>query len=115
MELFLSGPSFRYECENLCRLFFPYSPVKVEQWEEPAPPKPGEGPWAWAVIVEGEGAYQYRVTVSDGQRQLSRRDQDPALLEYAMTNLLYSALAELLGVHPAWGMLTGIHPVKLLR
>ena len=36
MELFLSGPSFRYECENLCRLFFPYSPVKVEQWEEPA-------------------------------------------------------------------------------
>ncbi len=115
MELFLSGPSFRYECENLCRLFFPYSPVKVEQWEEPAPPKPGEGPWAWAVIVEGEGAYQYRVTVSDGQRQLSRRDQDPALLEYAMTNLLYSAFVELLGVHPAWGMLTGIHPVKLLR
>ena len=37
MELFLSGPAFRYECENLCRLFFPYSPVKVELWEQPQP------------------------------------------------------------------------------
>ena len=43
------------------------------------------------------------------------RTRVPTLLEYAMTNLLYSAFVELLGVHPAWGMLTGIHPVKLLR
>ena len=28
MELFLSGPSFRYECENLCRLFFPLQPCQ---------------------------------------------------------------------------------------
>ena len=46
MELFLSGSSYRYECENLCRLFFPYSPVKVEAWDQPGPPSPGEGPWA---------------------------------------------------------------------
>ena len=50
MELFLSGPAFRYECENLCRLFFPYSPVKVELWEQPLPPSPAEGPWAWTSI-----------------------------------------------------------------
>ena len=28
MQLFLSGHAYRYECENLCRLFFPYSPCQ---------------------------------------------------------------------------------------
>ena len=115
MELFLSGFSYRYECENLCRLFFPYSPVKVEAWDQPGPPSPGEGPWAWAVIEGGPGAYSYQVTVSDGERTLTRQAGAPALEEYSMTDLLYNAFVELTGNHPAWGMLTGIHPVKLLR
>lgn len=115
MELFLSGPAFRYECENLCRLFFPYSPVKVELWEQPLPPSPAEGPWTWTSIEKGENAYQYRVIVSDQGRLLERHGSAPDLQEYAMTNLLYGAFVELTGTHPAWGMLTGIHPVKLLR
>ena len=115
MELFLSGPAFRYECVNLCRLFFPYSPVKVELWEQPLPPSPAEGPWAWTSIEKGENAYQYRVIVSDQGRLLERHGSAPDLQEYAMTNLLYGAFVELTGTHPAWGMLTGIHPVKLLR
>lgn len=115
MELFLSGPAFRYECENLCRLFFPYSPVKVELWEQPLPPSPAEGPWAWTSIEKGENAYQYRVIVSDQGRLLERHGSASDLQEYAMTNLLYGAFVELTGTHPAWGMLTGIHPVKLLR
>ena len=115
MELFLSGPAFRYECENLCRLFFPYSPVKVELWEQPLPPSPAEGPWAWTSIEKGENAYQYRVIVSDQGRLLERHGSAPDLQEYAMTNLLYGAFVELTGTHPAWGMLTGIHPVKLFR
>ena len=51
MQLFLSGHAYRYECENLCRLFFPYSPVKVE--EAAALPEAGlpEGPWAFARCV----------------------------------------------------------------
>lgn len=115
MELFLSGPSFRYECENLCRLFFPYSPVKVEELESAAPTVPQEGPWAVAVIEERQGAYRYEVTVSDGETRLTREDSASSLEEYAMTDLLYNAFVELTGTHPAWGMLTGIHPVKLLR
>ena len=115
MELFLSGPSFRYECENLCRLFFPYSPVKVEELEGSVHPEPKEGPWAFACIEKETGAYRYKVEVSDGERVLSREYTNPSLLEYAMTDLLYNAFVELTGTHPAWGMLTGIHPVKLLR
>src|SRR5699024_3499016 len=91
------------------------SPVKVEVWDQPGPPSPGEGPWAWAVIEGGPGAYSYQVTVSDGERALTRQAGAPALEEYSMTDLLYNAFVELTGNHPAWGMLTGIHPVKLLR
>ena len=111
MQLFLSGETFRYECENLCRLFFPYSPVKVE---EPGAPLV-EGPRAFASIEKEDGPYHYRVEVTDGEKTLVREDFSPDLQEYTMTNLLYRSFVELTGTTPAWGMLTGIHPVKLLR
>ncbi len=110
MLLTLRGHPFRYECENLCRLFFPYSPVRVEEGE----PRPGE-PWAQAVIEAGDGQYAYKVRVSDGTALLEREDRREDLLEYGMTDLLYRAFRELTGYTPVWGMLTGIHPVKLLR
>lgn len=111
MLLTIAGHSYRYECENLCRLFFPYSPVRVEEGE---PPAPGE-PWAEAVINRDGGAYQYRARVSDGEKSLELLEARDNLLEYGMTDLLYRAFVKLTGYTPAWGMLTGIHPVKLLR
>lgn len=118
MLLTLSGHFFRYECENLCRLFFPYSPVRVEEGGQP---EAGE-PWALAAVepqVAGIepacGKYLYRVKVSDGKRGLEKQELREALEEYGITDLLYRALSELTGYTPAWGMLTGIHPVKLLR
>lgn len=111
MQLQLSGHSFRYECENLCRLFFPYSPVRVE---EPGAPADG-GPWAYAGIEERGGNYFYTARVSDGETVVEKTDGRDRLEEYGMTDLLYRALSQLTGVTPAWGMLTGIHPVKLLR
>ncbi len=89
--------------------------MKVEELEGSVHPEPKEGPWAFACIEKETGAYRYKVEVSDGERVLSREYTNPSLLEYAMTDLLYNAFVELTGTHPAWGMLTGIHPVKLLR
>ncbi len=123
MLLTLSGHPFRYECENLCRLFFPYSHVRVrgEGLPEPEGLRPGE-PWALAEVKKTESgmgqdapAYEYRARVSDGGRVVERRETREELLEYGMTDLLYRAFSELTGLVPAWGMLTGIHPVKLLR
>ena len=109
MQLFLSGHAYRYECENLCRLFFPYSHVKVE--EAAALPEAGlpEGPWAFARIEGVEGAYHYTVTVSDGERSLTRQADAPALQEYSMTNLLYNAFVELTGDSSRLGHAHG-HP-----
>ena len=111
MQLTLCGHQFRYECENLCRLFFPYSPVKVN-----APDTAVRGePWALARIEERDGQYEYTVEAGDDGKSLSRTERRPALEEYGITDLMYRTFRELTGYTPAWGMLTGIHPVKLLR
>lgn len=111
MLLTIKGHAFRYECENLCRLFFPYSPVRVED----AAPAPGE-PWAETCITACGETYEYRVRVCDGTKELLRiKRHAEGVVEYRMTDLLYRAFSELTGYTPAWGMLTGIHPVKLLR
>ncbi len=111
MLLTMTGHSCRFECENLCRVFFPYSPVRVEDGAVLAP---GE-PFADTSIDKTEGGFLYTVRASDGQRELSRTATAPIVEEYPMTRLLFDVLTELTGVRPAWGMLTGVHPVKLLR
>lgn len=110
MTLLLSGHSYRYECENLCRLFFPYSPVRVEDAE----PLPGE-PWAQALAEAGPRGVRYTVRAGDGEREGEDSCVVPVQEEYPLTNLLYQVLSRLTGLRPAWGMLTGVHPVKLLR
>lgn len=110
MLLTITGHTYRFECENLCRVFFPYSPVRVEE----GAPESGE-PWADTRIEYNGSGWLYTAAVSDGQRELSRSASSRELAEYPMTRLLFDALSELTGIKPAWGMLTGVHPVKLLR
>lgn len=117
MLLTLTGHKFHYECENLCRVFFPYSPVRVAEEGREPPPKPlspGE-PWAAAQAAEETGGWRYTAEASDGQERVRQSVFTPELAEYPMTRLLYEALSALTGISPAWGMLTGVHPVKLLR
>lgn len=110
MLLTIKGHSFRYECENLCRLFFPYSPVKADG----STADEGE-PWAEAIIEENRNEYEYTAVVSDGTKTEKLCEKRAAFEEYGITELLYRAMCRLTGYTPVWGMLTGIHPVKLLR
>lgn len=110
MQLQLSGHPYRYECENLCRLFFPYSPVQVVESLSP-----DSHPCAVAAVEETAEGFRYLARVADGEQVVEKVHKTEVLEEYAMTNLLYTAFLELTHQQPAWGMLTGIHPVKLLR
>ncbi len=118
MLLTLTGHPFRYECENLCRLFFPYSPVRVEEQPElPTQPtaSPEGEPWAQALAEAEPGGVRYQVRAGDGEKALEDSRLVPVQEEYALTDLLYQVFSRLTGLRPAWGMLTGVHPVKLLR
>ena len=68
MELQLLNHPYRYECENLCRLFFPYSPVRVVESLSC-----GKEPWALAAVEECSGGSKVLVQVSDGERTVERR------------------------------------------
>ena len=103
MQLILSGHSYRYECENLCRLFFPYSPVRVGEAE---PEIRAEEPCAFAGIERKGGQYHYTAKVSDGKNTVESSCEREVMEEYSMTNLLYRAFVELTGYQPAWGMLS---------
>ena len=110
MLLIMSGHNYRFECENLCRVFFPYSPVRVESADSQysTAPEPGE-PRADTLLEKAGDGWLYTIRASDGQRELSRSVRAPETDEYPMTRLLFDTLSELTGVKPAWGMLTGVY------
>ncbi len=107
MLLFVLGHTNLYECENLCRLFFPLDRVQSRKAVEEVP----DGVRAVWTVLEG-GVYTVRVRDAAGETSDSGADTGE---EYDVTALLFRVLRRHTGVQPPWGMLTGIHPVKLLR
>lgn len=113
MLLYLSGHSFQFECENLCRIFFPYSPVTRTDSAEQQ--QPDGAPYVKAVIIAAKEKYIYDVEIRHLGRHQSASAEADAQTEYQLTQMLFLLLSEFTDYHPQWGMLTGIHPVRLLR
>ena len=126
MILWIEGYDRHYEMENLCRIFFPYQKIQVVLGR---PEETAEDAIQAGVGVE-EGAEEIRffawVSIHGERRQdhgsapagefsgysdFERRRE----YERRMGVLLFPLLAELCDCRPKWGILTGIHPVKLFR
>ena len=112
MYLYLSGHSYHFECENLCRVFYPYSRIVKTDTKEDIPA--GQLA-AGAEILKSGGGYEYTAWISQGDRQLRQNERHREDSEYILTSMLFKLLCEFTGQRPRWGMLTGIHPVKLFR
>ena len=118
MTILFSGNRFKYELENVARLFFPLRHFQFlydtkefpegdflaffrEEYEEEA---------ALTVSVrQGDFFRQENATVS-----LTAAEYENAC-EEEFARLLYRILEELTGVHPRWGILTGIRPVHRIQ
>ena len=66
-----------------------------------------------AATAEENGEYIVRIEDADGKTE--RKAKVGAETEYGMVSLLFDAFCAHTGKMPRWGMLTGIHPIKLLR
>ena len=126
MILWIEGYDRHYEMENLCRIFFPYQKIQVvlgrpeETAEDAIQAGVGveEGAeeirfFAWASI-HGERRQDHVSAPAgefSGYSDFERRRE----YERRMGVLLFPLLAELCDCRPKWGILTGIHPVKLFR
>lgn len=106
------GNSFKYETEAVLKLFLPIVTFDF-LFEE----YPDSGDFC--IIkreTDGEG-YVLSVTVRlDGaEESLTEKrlgDHDPKEDEAALCKMLYLIMRKLKGADPAWGMVTGIRPVK---
>ena len=120
MNLILNGHKFRYEIENICRLFLPQEPVAV-LWDAPEETAPG-GLTAYTGLSRGEAVTTIRCVLTlEDFRQEREWTVDNAEPEYRdecelrMAEKLYELFCALFGFTLQWGIITGVRPVKLLR
>ncbi len=116
MVIHTYGHSRTYEMEALLKLFRPAE--KFAFSTEPQPPFEDE--FFSAVLLPAEGGQRLSCAVKIGRETRSSEKILPPdipnnILDREISGLLYPMLCELTGLRPAWGMLTGIRPVNLLR
>lgn len=114
MTIFYNGNTFKYEMENILKLFYPVRRFRhvYESKEYPA-----DEYVSIDVKPRGEGTSHLSVTVKKGDffRTLETQNHPDADSEMECARLLYRLLHELTGVRPQWGVLTGIRPVKWVQ
>lgn len=117
--LYMDGHRAHYEVQALCMLFLEGEPLDPVQG-----PPPEENLPARYIHTElyrdGDGVHLVTRVHLDGEHREARQTLDhgmvreeQARIERAFGAMLYLILAELTGLTPPWGLLTGVRPVKL--
>lgn len=106
MILRISGHDFHYECENLCRVFFPNEKINIVY--------DGSGEDPVTVVTEYSGGRACVSAEINGEKKALERECDDESAELTVAKLIFSALSELTGYVPPWGVLTGVRPSKLM-
>ena len=95
MILRIYGHDFHYECENLCRVFFPNEKINIVYDDS------GEDELTVVTKYE-EGTVSADVTVNGENRSL-RKETDDESAELDLAKLIFAALSDLTGYTPHWG------------
>lgn len=118
MILQLVGHDFHFELQNICRLFLPQERLTVAE----TIPENNEESVVTTRLVKGnaETALFCRLRLMDFDEQLETTVENTHAdyrdeCELLLCELLYRLFVQAFGVTQAWGMVTGVRPVKLLR
>lgn len=118
MILTLSGHAYRFELENICRLFLPQEKIEIPD----ASPEQPEGVAADTRLEKGPEttrlfcrlrleAFDETLAAAVANEHPNWRDE----CELQLATLLYRLFTRLFGYEQEWGIVTGVRPVKLLR
>ena len=115
MVIHTFGHARTYEMEALLKLFRP-----AEKFAFSADLALPEDEYLSAVLLPDGTEMRLQCGVRIGENARSSEKILPAgipnnILDREISGLLYPLLCDLTGISPAWGMLTGIRPVNLLR
>lgn len=114
MVIHLKNCQLKYEMEKLSLAFFPYE--KFQVIEEPPYVVPTEDGLITVTYTEGKEEQTVTVTYSKGTihtRSTESADRSEQA-ERLAGRALYRCLKEATGIAPAWGILTGVRPSKLM-
>ncbi len=113
----IKGHAFRYETENIVRLFFPLDKIETVGTEDDA-----DGDTVRAEVTDTGAGCNISVSARlGGQDRGGISESFPGLLpddpvcEKKIAILLYKLLSRITGFSPPWGILTGVRPTKLMR
>ena len=104
MKLEIIGHDFRFDCENMCMLFFPNTKFAAGTNDGREMKAFFDGETASAEFTDSNGEiYTASAKVCD-----ILYDKEKAAVKTAM----FKAFSEATGIRPPWGILTGIRPVS---
>ena len=118
MTILFNGNRFKYEMENVARLFFP---LQHFQFQYDTTEFPSDD---FLAFFREEYETEAELTVTVRQGDYFRQEKSRVSLSVAeyeneceaeFARMLYRILEELTGVHPRWGILTGIRPVHRIQ
>ena len=118
MNIYIDNHKFHYEIENLCRLFFPNSKLKVIKDKKPQ----SDDDFIYTniyleankAIVKASVKFNGKFNEKYAEVSINNPDFENEC-ERQLAIVLFLILVDITGIDPPWGILTGIRPVKLMR
>lgn len=114
MTVYIIGHKFHFETENLCRMFYPNSDIHLEYEINDI-----QDEYIITKMNNTDGkTVLYVEALIDGKTEKAQRIIDvytDAEAEYNLALCLYDCLTNITGYSPAWGLLTGVRPSKLMN
>lgn len=114
MTVFIIGHKFHFETENLCRMFFPNSEIKLQYEHSDIQ---GDNIFTSMQSIDGKTKLFASASI-EGKTSESTKYIDvysDTEAEYTLALCLFEVLREITGYTPTWGMLTGVRPSKLMN
>ena len=116
MILRIFGHDFHYECESLCRVYYPNEKINIAYDES------GEDPRTVVTRCEATGTgnrISVDVDIEGEKRFLEAYVEAPEeemrdKCELKTAQLIFEALSDITGYTPPWGIQTGVRPSKLV-
>ena len=116
MILRIFGHDFHYECENLCRVYYPNEKINIVYGNDGCDEKtvvtkcsPVDGGNLIEVEAHIDGVSKSeKAIVTASEEEL--RDKS----ELKTAQLIFALLSDITGYTPPWGVLTGVRPSKLM-
>ncbi len=120
MLLYLLGHTYKYECEKICRIYFPTEKILFAENEDV--PADGEDKLVYTAVEEKDGSVVFSCRVllngrEDAGEAVAAAEKCPTDpdREKELARVMTDVLTRLTGLVPPWGILTGVRPSKLMR